>query len=159
MPLQSSQINIALTSQENVVTGGSTDTHQGNLYSNLPPLTPGTGPNSAQKVANLSIALTTSPVVLDLTALAGGIAGAAINFSLIKQVVLQNSGTTAASLTLGANPATNLFPGAASFGPGAMLARAEQQNGMVVDATHKTVTLAAAANTTIVNLIVVGEGV
>ena len=160
MALTNAQMQINLTAAEAVVTGTNTDTHQGNYYSAFPPITPGTGVNKAQKVANLSVVTSTTPTDLDLTALAGGINAAAINFSLIKQVIVVNA-DVALAVTMGAgtNPATNVTGGTIVLAAGEVFARSAPFAGLVVDGTHKTLRLTAASGTPTVNLFIVGEGV
>ena len=158
MALTNAQVQINLTASESFTTGSGTDTHPGNYYSALPALSAGTGANKAQKVANYTATLTTGTTTIDLTAIAGGIGGAAINFSLIKQIIVANADpTNNIAVTNGTNPATNTI-NPMTIGPNGVYCRVEQGIGMTVDSTHKTITLAASASTVVVNIVVVGEG-
>lgn len=160
MSLSTATLQILMSAAEAVPNpGGGVDSH-GAGVSKLFQLFDGTGAGKAQKVGDRQIVTSTSITNIDLTAFAGGVGGAAINFTLIKWICFQNLDlVNNVTLTFtGTNGNTNLINGTMVLKPGDALLLEGQGAGYVVDATHKIVGLTAGALTPAVQMTVVGEG-
>jgi len=166
MPLSNGQVQFSMSAAESVPNpAGGSDTH-GASYSNYWTLSDGTGPalnatqGYAKKVGDKQFVTSTSITNIDLTAFAGGIGGAAINFSLVKQVLIRNlDPTNSVTVTCnGTNGWTNYVSGTFTLAPYDVRFVECQFAGIVVDATHKIIGLTAVAGTPTVQITIVGDG-
>jgi hypothetical protein len=166
MSLSNGSLQIGMSAAEQVPNpAGQSDTH-GASFSAYCTLVDGTGVGAnsltgfAQKVGDKTYATSTSITNIDLTAMAGGLGGANINFTKVKWFLVQNKDAVN-SVTVsfnGTNGWTNKFATSFVLGPGEFILLPMTQNGSVVDATHKVIGLTALAGTPSVQVTVIGEG-
>ena len=152
---------------EQITTAGGNVNNQSAACDNTTPalaqLTDGSGSNKAQKVGFHVFTLSTTPTDVDLTAFAGSINDSNINFSSIKELIIQNL-DPAISITLGnatsvTNLWTNLMGGTNVLGPQAPFIRVEHINGIPVTSNNKLLRLTAASGAPQAKVYLVGEGV
>lgn len=170
MSLNPSNVNFSASAIESNLVGGLSEPHGFNYSPTIQALLDGTGAGKAQKVSQQILALTTTPLDIDLTACPGGPNNANINFSKVKWLFIENIDVTnivrvggvAAAPT---NAWTNYINGTFDLGPATVSGPGDQSfrfagnNGWVVDATHKLLRLVALAGTPSAKLFLVGEGV
>lgn len=137
----------------------------GPLYQHQVNLTDGTGANKAQKVGLAGFSLTSgASVTFDLTAFPGPYGN--VNFSVIRDCVIDNQGTGPTDVLEVGNAASNAWtspfagtnPRVKSH-PGAPVRLPSPIAGFVVDATHKNLMVAnTGTNTVGGNVLLLGEG-
>lgn len=166
MSLSNGALQINMSAAESIANpAGNSDTH-GSSFSGYWTLTDGTGAGAtpttgyAQKVADKVFTTSTTITNVDLTAIAGGLGGANVNVSKVKEFLIQNKDTVnSVTITFnGTNGWTNIINGTVTLGPGMFILVQAVQNGVVVDATHKIVGLTAVAGTPQVQVTAIGEG-
>lgn len=160
MSLSQAFLAIAMSASEGITNpAGGIDTH-GDAINVQQNLSNGTGAGNAQKVGGLTAATSTGGTNYDLTAFAGGINAAAINFSKVKWAAFQNlDATNSITLTFtGSNGWTNGINGVYTLHPGEVLIIKDDTTGKVVDSTHKVIAVAAVAGTPSIHMTLIGEG-
>jgi len=167
MSLSNGTLQISMSAAESIANpAGGSDVH-GSSFSGYWTLSDGTGVGTtttsgfAQKVADKVFATSGTILNIDLTAFAGGLGGAAINLSKIKEFLIQNKdAVNSVTVTFnGTNGWSSKINGTVTLGPGEFILLQMVQNGSVVDATHKIVGLTAVAGTPNVQVTAIGEGV
>jgi hypothetical protein len=164
--LSQSSLSVGLSATESITpASGNVDSHPIASQPTITQLTDGTGANKAQKAGRRVLTLSTTPTDLDLTAFAGGINSAAINFSLVKQVLIRSLEVTPSVLafTVTTTPLTNgwtnfLGAGIPSLGPYEFSLRMHHTNGIAVTPTNKVLRLTALSGAPTCEVLIVGEG-
>ena len=128
------------------------------------PLTNGSGSGQAQRTVKFQLTVT-SGTTIDLTALSAafGLDGGARNFSAIKGILIESTGTNGVTIAPGASNGWAGINAAASgnpltIEPGGYWSRYSPVNGLTVDGTHKTILIAAVSGTETVTISLVGVG-
>lgn len=166
MSLTAANVQISLSASELIATvSGNNDAHGGSVNPVITQLTDGTGANKAQKVGRKVFALSVGNLDIDMTAFAGGINDAAINFSKIREICLRNL-DAAIVYTIGgtagapANAWTNYVNGTFTMNPGAIEPTIDHSlAAIVVAAGNKLLRCVAASGTPSLEIFAVGEGV
>jgi hypothetical protein len=173
MPLKTTTITLNVNGGEEKYLGTDNTTASfpgvNPLFTDQVVLSNGTGSASAQKVGLASFSLTGgASVTFDLTAFAGPYGN--VNFSSIKECIVDNGSTTAADVLEAGddgtvtNPWTSPFAGSSvrmKVHPGAPWRIASPIAGYVVDATHKSLMVKNTNSGTNVlsgNVLLIGEG-
>jgi hypothetical protein len=137
------------------------------LYVNTESLSDGTGSNRAQKVGLASFSLTGgASVTFDLTAFPGPFAN--VNFSLVKECIVDNASTDATNVlevgNAASNPWLSPFRGTTprvACDPGAAIRLNSPIVGFAVSGTNKSIKITntgAGTNAANGNVLVIGEG-
>lgn len=126
-------------------------------------LTDGTGANAAQKVATQLITVNTSGTTIDLTAMTGGPGNAAVNFTKVKALVIENQSAVVINVgNAGSNPWTGICSSGTALiniQPGGVLfIWAPSVAGLAVSGGSKAILIAAASATALTKITAVGEG-
>jgi hypothetical protein len=164
MSLNNSTITITINSGETSTVGLTSDSHPVSYTFPAVALTSGTGANAAQKVATQSITVDTTGTTIDLTAMTGGPGNAAVNFTKIKWLYVENTDATN-TLVIG-NAASNQWTGIISSTTATITIRpggcavfvGQDATGMAVSGGSKSVLFKAGASTVAIKIIAVGEG-
>lgn len=165
MGLNTTTVGLSISTGETTAVGITNNLYPVSYNYSPTQISNGTGANAAQKVCTINAqGLTTGGTTYDLTACPGGPAGATVNFSKIKLIVIQETGGVNA-LSVG-NAGANQFAALTGSGtavmnidPGCCVFKdSRSSSGMTVDSTHKNLLVAAASGTANATLIIVGEG-
>lgn len=165
MSLVGASVQLKMEASEQITgASGNVDSHNASFNPSFTQLTDGTGINKAQKVGRKVFTLSTGNLDIDLTAFAGGINDAPINFSLVKQIAIKNL-DAAINITYGgtagapANAWINLLNGTKILHPGEIRIDVDHLVGIAVNGTNKLLRATAASGTPQMEVVVIGEGV
>jgi hypothetical protein len=171
MSLRNTTISLTVNGGEDRALGSGSTTASfpgtGTLYQHQITLQSGTGVARAQKVGLASYGLTGgASVTLDLTAFAGPFG--TVNFSMVKECVVDNGSTDATNVielgNAGSNPWTSPFAGTnprMKCHPGASVRLSSPRIGFAVSGTNKALLITntgAGTNTATGNVLIIGEG-
>ena len=128
------------------------------------PLSSGSGSGQAQHIVKFSLTVTTGTTI-DLSALSAsfGLDGASRNFSAIKGIIIESTGSSGVTIAPGASNGWAGINAAASgnpltIEPGGYWSRYSPVSGLAVDGTHKTILITAVSGTETVTISLVGVG-
>jgi hypothetical protein len=171
MSLKNTTIALSISGGEDRALGSGSTTASfpgtGTLYQHQITLQSGTGVAKAQKIGLAAYGLTGgASVTLDLTAFAGPFGN--VNFSLVKECVVDNGSTDATNVievgNAGSNPWTSPFAGTnprVKCHPGAAVRLSSPRVGFVVSGTNKALLITNTGGSTNVasgNVLLIGEG-
>jgi hypothetical protein len=171
MSLRNTTISLTVNGGEDRALGSGSTTASfpgtGTLYQHQITLQSGTGVARAQKVGLASFGLTGgASVTLDLTAFAGPFG--TVNFSLVKECVVDNGSTDATNVlevgNAGSNPWLSPFAGTTPrvlCHPGASIRLSSPRVGFAVSGTNKSLKITntgAGTNVASGNVLIIGEG-
>jgi hypothetical protein len=171
MSLKNTTISLTISGgEERALGSGSTIASfpgSGTLYQHQITLQSGTGVAKAQKIGLAAYGLTGgASVTLDLTAFAGPFG--TVNFSLVKECIVDNGSTDATNVIAvgdaASNPWTSPFTGTnprVKCDPGASIRLSSPRVGFAVSGTNKSLKITntgAGTNVASGNVLVIGEG-